>query len=155
MRAEAGVWVGTCCSIALQSVDQSKATCLITRHFPGAAAGDGTSLHDPAMSTPQAVAVELMCRCDEIPDEGVELQVLKGILTATTSATFTVHGQVGVWEHCIAQNTYLECMRRQAPKTPSQSEKTVQRFDDAALLGCMWAGPLTKKQFGTHPVEAL
>ena len=44
--------------------------------------------------TPQAQAIELMCRSDEIPDEGVELQVLKGLLTATTSSTFTIHGQV-------------------------------------------------------------
>ena len=64
--------------------------------MPGGPAGDdGRSLHDPAMSTPQAQAVELMCRCDEIPDEGVELQILKGILTAATSGTFTIHGQVG------------------------------------------------------------
>ena len=59
------------------------------------AGDDSKSLHDPAMSTPQAQAIELMCRCDEIPDEGVELQILKGILTAATSGTFTIHGQVG------------------------------------------------------------
>ena len=56
--------------------------------------------NDPNTKTPQAQAIELMCRCDEIPDEGVELQILKGLLTATTSGTFTIHGQVracGLW----------------------------------------------------------
>lgn len=52
------------------------------------------SPNDPNTKTPQAQAIELMCRCDEIPDEGVEIQILKGLLTATTSNTFTVHGQV-------------------------------------------------------------
>lgn len=33
-------------------------------------------------------------RCDEIPDEGVEVLVLRGLLTAATSATFALHGQV-------------------------------------------------------------
>jgi brefeldin A-inhibited guanine nucleotide-exchange protein len=41
----------------------------------------------------QAQAVELLCRCDDIPDEGVELRVLKGLLTAVTSNTLHVHGQ--------------------------------------------------------------
>jgi hypothetical protein len=72
-------------------------------------AGDGKSLHDPAMKTPQAQALELMCRCDEVPDEGVELQILKGILTATTSGTFTIHGQVGGWPgHRYAQEKRKE-----------------------------------------------
>ncbi|WIA22572.1 hypothetical protein OEZ86_009559 [Tetradesmus obliquus] len=43
--------------------------------------------------TPQALAVQLICRCDEIPDEGVEVLVLRGLLTASTSLTFTIHGQ--------------------------------------------------------------
>lgn len=43
--------------------------------------------------TPQALAVQLICRCDEIPDEGVEVLVLRGLLTASTSLTFTLHGQ--------------------------------------------------------------
>ena len=42
----------------------------------------------------QAAAVELLCRCDDIPDDGVELRVLKGLLTAVTSSTINVHGQV-------------------------------------------------------------
>lgn len=41
----------------------------------------------------QAQAVELLCRCDDIPDEGVELRVLKGLLTAVTSNTLHIHGQ--------------------------------------------------------------
>jgi hypothetical protein len=43
--------------------------------------------------TPQALAVQLICRCDEIPDEGVEVLVLRGLLTASTSLAFTLHGQ--------------------------------------------------------------
>jgi brefeldin A-inhibited guanine nucleotide-exchange protein len=37
--------------------------------------------------------VQIICGCDEIPDEGVEVLVLRGLLTATTSLTFTLHGQ--------------------------------------------------------------
>lgn len=43
--------------------------------------------------TPQALAVQLICRCDEIPDEGVEVLLLRGLLTASTSLTFALHGQ--------------------------------------------------------------
>ncbi|GAX80611.1 hypothetical protein CEUSTIGMA_g8046.t1 [Chlamydomonas eustigma] len=68
---------------------------------------DGKALHDPSMSTPQAQAVELMCRCDEVPDEGVELQILKGILTATTSGTFTIHGQALLLVVRTCYNIYL------------------------------------------------
>ncbi|KIZ07158.1 Brefeldin A-inhibited guanine nucleotide-exchange protein 2, partial [Monoraphidium neglectum] len=61
----------------------------------GAAGGRGGagSVSDVLAQTPQAVAVELICRCDEIPDEGVEVLVLRGLLTATTSTTFSLHGQ--------------------------------------------------------------
>ena len=41
----------------------------------------------------QAQAVELLCRCDDIPDDGIELRVLKGLLTAVTSNYVHVHGQ--------------------------------------------------------------
>jgi hypothetical protein len=54
---------------------------------PKLAAGEAVQL------TPQALAVQLICRCDEIPDEGVEVLVLRGLLTASTSLTFTLHGQ--------------------------------------------------------------
>lgn len=43
----------------------------------------------------QARAVELLCKCDDVPDDNIELGVLKGLLTAVTSATLHVHGQVG------------------------------------------------------------
>jgi len=43
--------------------------------------------------SPQGLAVQIICSCDEIPDEGVEVLVLRGLLTATTSLTFTLHGQ--------------------------------------------------------------
>lgn len=41
----------------------------------------------------QAQAVELLCRCDDIADDGVELRVLKGLLTAATSSHIHLHGQ--------------------------------------------------------------
>ncbi|KAI8465270.1 MAG: hypothetical protein J3K34DRAFT_525495 [Monoraphidium minutum] len=57
------------------------------------AAGSGAAVSEALAATPQAIAVELICRCDEIPDEGVEVLVLRGLLTAATSATFALHGQ--------------------------------------------------------------
>lgn len=44
-------------------------------------------------AVPQATAIELLCRCDDISDDGVELRVLKGLLTAVTSSTVHIHGQ--------------------------------------------------------------
>ena len=41
----------------------------------------------------QAQALELICRCDDISDEAVELRLLKSLLTAVTSSTLLVHGQ--------------------------------------------------------------
>jgi len=43
----------------------------------------------------QSVALELLCRCDDVSDDGVELRVLKGLLTAVTSSVVHVHGPVG------------------------------------------------------------
>jgi brefeldin A-inhibited guanine nucleotide-exchange protein len=42
---------------------------------------------------PQAQAVELACRCDDVSDDAVELRLLKALLTAVTSTTLAVHGQ--------------------------------------------------------------
>ena len=39
-------------------------------------------------------------RCDEIPDDVIEVLVLRGLLTATTSTTFSLHGQVGACGAC-------------------------------------------------------
>eukprot|EP00983_Pelagomonas_calceolata_P093505 1157780-Pelagomonas_calceolata.AAC.17 len=58
------------------------------------AASDTMNTAELGLRTPQSQAIAMMCRCDGTTDEGVELQVLKGLLTATTSSTFTVHGQV-------------------------------------------------------------
>ena len=54
----------------------------------------------------QARAVELLCKCDDIPDDGIELGVLKGLLTAVTSASLHVHGQVRPWlrDDCTPQS---------------------------------------------------
>lgn len=48
----------------------------------------------------QAQAVELLCRCDDIPDDGIELRVLKGLLTAVTSNAVHVHGQALLLVRC-------------------------------------------------------
>ncbi|GFH25081.1 brefeldin A-inhibited guanine nucleotide-exchange 2-like, partial [Haematococcus lacustris] len=48
-----------------------------------------------------------MCRCDEIPDETVELHILKGLLTATTASSFTVHGQALLLAVRTCYNIYL------------------------------------------------
>eukprot|EP00798_Chlamydomonas_sp_ICE-L_P027640 gene27640-7278_t len=66
-----------------------------------------SSSGDAATRTPQAQAIELMCRCDEIPDDGVELQILKGLLTATTSSSFTIHGQALLLAVRTCYNIYL------------------------------------------------
>eukprot|EP00775_Hariotina_reticulata_P008270 gene8270-8458_t len=63
-----------------------------TRHRKAEAAEGASSSAAPQL-TPQALAVQLICHCDEVPDEGVEVLVLRGLLTATTSLTFTLHGQ--------------------------------------------------------------
>lgn len=41
----------------------------------------------------QAQAVELVCRCDDVSDDAVELRLLKALLTAVTSTSLAVHGQ--------------------------------------------------------------
>lgn len=64
--------------------------------FPGGQdrlVGDGV---DPNTMTPQAQAIELMLACVEVPDENLELMVLKSLLTTATSSTFSLHGQVGI-----------------------------------------------------------
>jgi brefeldin A-inhibited guanine nucleotide-exchange protein len=43
--------------------------------------------------TPQELAVQLICRCDEAYEEALEVLILRGLLTAATSITFTLHGQ--------------------------------------------------------------
>jgi Dimerisation and cyclophilin-binding domain of Mon2 len=53
-----------------------------------AAAAAAVASHGPA-----ALAVGLLCRCDEVPDEGVEVLLLRGLLTAGTSGSFSMHGQ--------------------------------------------------------------
>jgi brefeldin A-inhibited guanine nucleotide-exchange protein len=44
-------------------------------------------------STVAGAAVELMCRGYELGDEAVELQLLKGLLTSISCASFQVHGE--------------------------------------------------------------
>ncbi|KAL6762063.1 hypothetical protein V8C86DRAFT_3013062 [Haematococcus lacustris] len=70
-------------------------------------AAESLPASDPSTCTPQAQAIELMCRCDEIPDETVELHILKGLLTATTASSFTVHGQALLLAVRTCYNIYL------------------------------------------------
>lgn len=48
---------------------------------------------DSCVICAQAQAVELLCRCDDIPDENIELRVLKGLLSTVASTTIHIHGQ--------------------------------------------------------------
>jgi hypothetical protein len=49
--------------------------------------------HASTCRAAQAQALELICRCDDVSDEAVELRLLKAMLTAVTSSTLSVHGQ--------------------------------------------------------------
>lgn len=51
--------------------------------------------------------MELLCRCDDIPDEAIELRVLKGLLTAVTSSTINLHGQALLLAIRTSYNIYL------------------------------------------------
>lgn len=46
-----------------------------------------------AAQPPQAQAVELICRCDDVHEEAVELRLLKSLLTVSTASTLALHGQ--------------------------------------------------------------
>ncbi len=59
------------------------------------------------MTSPQAQAIELICLCDDVPDDTIELQVLKGVLTAVMSGSFTVHGQALLLVLRSCYNIYL------------------------------------------------
>lgn len=67
--------------------------------------GDQGDHLDGDQMPPQAQAIELLCRCDDIPDDGVELRVLKGLLTAATSSATHLHGQV---QSCKKHTEYLK-----------------------------------------------
>jgi brefeldin A-inhibited guanine nucleotide-exchange protein len=54
---------------------------------------DSTPALDFDSLPPQAQAVELVCRCDDVSDDAVELRLLKALLTAVTSTSLAVHGQ--------------------------------------------------------------
>lgn len=64
--------------------------------------GDHGEHREGDQMPPQGQAVELMCLCDDVPDDGVELRILKGLLTAATSSTLHLHGQV-----CFPHNAHL------------------------------------------------
>ncbi|KAK2077578.1 hypothetical protein QBZ16_004423 [Prototheca wickerhamii] len=57
--------------------------------------------------SPAARAVDLVVRCDEIADDGVELRLLSALLTAVTSSTLLVHGSALLLCIRAGYNVYL------------------------------------------------
>lgn len=56
---------------------------------------------------PQVQAVELLCCCDDVNDEAVELRLLKALLTAVTSPALAVHGQALLLAVRACYNVFL------------------------------------------------
>jgi hypothetical protein len=69
--------------------------------------GDHGEHREGDQMPPQAQAIELMCLCDDVPDDGVELRILKGLLTAATSSTLHLHGQACYTLSCYAAKAIL------------------------------------------------
>jgi len=70
-------------------------------------AAEPAAAGEPAAMPPQAQAVELLCRCDDVADDGVELRVLKGLLTAATSPHIHLHGQALLLAVRTCYNVFL------------------------------------------------
>ncbi|RMZ52113.1 hypothetical protein APUTEX25_001307 [Auxenochlorella protothecoides] len=80
----------------------------------GATAGTSTSASTPSPGSevrrplpPAALAVDLIVRCDDLGDEGVELRLLSALLTAVTSAGLAVHGAALLLCVRAGYNVYL------------------------------------------------
>ena len=73
----------------------------------GGEEGGGGAAPDWDSLLPQAQAVDLLCRCDDVSDEAVELRLLKALLTAVTSPTLAVHGQALLLVVRACYNIYL------------------------------------------------
>ena len=83
---------------------------------------------------PQAQVVELACRCDDGSDEGVELRLLKALLTAVTSTTLAVHGQALLLVVRACYNIFLTS-RSDVNQTTAKATLTQVR------LRALFAGP--------------
>eukprot|EP00210_Caulerpa_lentillifera_P001785 g1715.t1 len=92
------------------------------RLIQGVVTNIGTSLKSTSMTSPsksteeskesvrvpyQAQVVDMICSCEDIQEEGVELKVLKALLTAVTSSTFCVHGHGLLLAVRTSYNIYL------------------------------------------------
>lgn len=55
----------------------------------------------------QGQVIDMICSCEDIQDEGIELKVLKALLTAVTSSTFCIHGHGLLLAVRTAYNMYL------------------------------------------------
>ena len=106
----------------------------------------------------QAVALELLCHSDDIPDDGVELRVLKGLLTAVTSTTVHVHGQALLLAVRTCYNIFL-MSRSEVNQTTAKASLTqmlnivFQRME----AGCETVQPLpmaVSDQLGLPPAES-
>jgi hypothetical protein len=88
----------------------------------------------------QGLAVQVICSCDEVPDEGVEVLVLRGLLTATTSLTFTLHGQALLLAVRTAYNIHLmsrsEVNQTTAKATLTQMLNVVMQRMEAGSVKC-------------------
>lgn len=96
--------------VQMERPDEAGAAAASSSKGPAKAGGGAAAAAEPAPAqplTPQALAVSLICRCDELPDEGVEVLVLRGLLTASTSASFTLHGAALLLAVRTAYNIHL------------------------------------------------
>ena len=55
----------------------------------------------------QAQVIDMICSCEDIQDEGIELKILKSLLTAVTSSTFCIHGHGLLLAVRTSYNIYL------------------------------------------------
>lgn len=60
-----------------------------------------------AAQAPQAQAVELICSCDDLGDEIVDLRLLKALITVVTSSSLHVHSQALLFCVRAAYNVFL------------------------------------------------
>lgn len=91
------------------------------RLIQGVVTNVGTSLKSTSLTSPskseevkepirvpyQAQVVDMICSCEDIQEEGVELKVLKALLTAVTSSSFCVHGHGLLLAVRTSYNIYL------------------------------------------------
>lgn len=62
---------------------------------------------EPGRVPYQGQIIDMICQCEDILEEGVELKVLKALLTAVTSSTFCIHGHGLLLAVRTSYNIYL------------------------------------------------